>query len=350
MSRRRSHPGYIARSGPSFRVTLYDGVGGQVRFTVKPHAGERPDATRRRAEQAARVRHAELEVAARRRDDGLGAAPTVSGLADQFEAETLPKVSRGTATTYKCALKRVREFFTGALDLPVDRVRKAHVKRFLDWRAGRRYRKGAEGPVGPVSNRTLVKERTMLHTLFAYAEECEYRDGNPVAKVRRPKADVREPVILTDGEYGRLLLECADPALYLYAVVLGEAGLRDESEALWLRWEDVDLEGGFLAVVSGRGGHRTKSGKGRHVPLTKRLSDAFRGYLAAYAGATGWVFAHPTTARKHLRGGRIASMHKGLAAAAKRAGVDARWRPHDLRHRRVTTWIAEGRDVALLTA
>lgn len=43
---------------------------------------------------------------------------------------------------------------------------------------------------------------------------------------------------------------------------------------MWLRWEDVDLEEGFLQIVSGRNGHRTKSGKTRWVPMTSRLRQA----------------------------------------------------------------------------
>lgn len=48
--------------------------------------------------------------------------------------------------------------------------------------------------------------------------------------------------------------------LSLYVTTLGEAGVRCDSEALHLRWEDVDLEEGFLWISSGRDGHRTKSG------------------------------------------------------------------------------------------
>lgn len=346
MPRAKSHPGCLVRLGASFRVTLYDGEGSQVRFTVKGLPGEKITDTRRRAEQVARVRHAELQASAVRRADGLPGPVKVSQLADEFERDKLPKLAPGTAKTYLHTLARVREFFAGPRDLDVGRVRPGHVEQFLGWRAGRRLLKGHERPVGACSNRTLAKERTTLHTLFAMAERREYRDGNPVARTELPKSDPRMPVILSDEEYGRLLIECASPALYLYVVVLGEAGLRDESEALWLRWEDVDLDGGYLAVVSGRGGHRTKSGRGRHVPMTRRLADAFRNHLAAQPDAVGWVFSHPTSARSHLRGERVASMRESLVAAARRAELDPAWRPHDLRHRRVTTWIAAGKDVA----
>jgi len=340
--RMRKYPGCIERRGDAFRVHLTLG-GERHKFTVQTR-------DRRTAEQYARTKYAELAKQVERRQDGLPGVVTVSALLDQYEKDELPKLASNTQRSYRVTLAQVRVFFTGALNLPVDRVHAVHIKRFLSWRAARRLRKGKPAPIGGVlANRSLQRERTVLHTLFALAEECEYRDGNPVARTKKPKADPRSPILLTDAEYGRLLLECTDPTLYVYVVLLGEAGLRDESEALWVRWEDVNLDDGFLTIVSGRGGHRTKSGKGRFVPLTRLLANAFRTYRQKHGGE-GWVFAHGLTARKHQRGQRIASLRGGVMAAAKRAEIDAAWRPHDLRHRRVTTWLAAGKDVAKVRA
>src|SRR4051812_33581679 len=66
----------------------------------------------------------------------------------------------------------------------------------------------------------------------------------------------------------------------------------------------VDLEGGFLWIASTRA-HRTKGGKGRWVPLTPRLREAFRAHFAQYRFATyddersPWVFHHERTRRLH---------------------------------------------------
>ena len=59
--------------------------------------------------------------------------------------------------------------------------------------------------------------------------------------------------------------------------------MRCESEALQLRWEDVDLENGFVQVVSGRDQHRTKSGKSRDVPLSSECSLRSGSTLPAFA-------------------------------------------------------------------
>ncbi len=45
---------------------------------------------------------------------------------------------------------------------------------------------------------------------------------------------------------------------------------RETGRDLWIQWDDVDLEGGFLKIVTGRNGHRTKGGKSRWVPISPR--------------------------------------------------------------------------------
>jgi integrase len=138
--------------------------------------------------------------------------------------------------------------------------------------------------------------------------------------------------------------------LSLYITTLGEAGVRCDSEALHLRWEDVDLEEGFLWIASGRDGHRTKSGKGRWVPMTPRLRQAMREHFAHFRFATygdqrtPWVFHHLTSRRHAEAGQRIGVFRRGFKGAVVRAKLPAYLHQHDLRHRRVTTWLAAGGD------
>jgi len=249
-------------------------------------------------------------------------------------------------------MKPIRLYFAGDLRNPtLDRVRAGDVEGFLTWRRGYRVRTNEGGDVGTVPGRirerTVAKDRAVLHAIFAMAQRREYREGNPVSRTKAPKYDARQPVILSSEEYQRLLERCEDPTLRLYVLVLGETGARDESEALWLRWEDIDLDGGFLRIVSGRRGHRTKSGKDRWTPMTSALVAAMREHFAAHrlSGRSEWVFHHDRTRRHYHEGDRIRSLRTAVLAAAERAKLPAGWHLHDLRHRRVTTWLAEGRDV-----
>jgi integrase len=69
-------------------------------------------------------------------------------------------------------------------------------------------------------------------------------------------------VILDENQYSDLLKACdGRPMLALSVTTLGEAGVRCDSEALHLRWEDVDLEDGFLWIASGRDATGPRAGK-----------------------------------------------------------------------------------------
>jgi integrase len=153
-------------------------------------------------------------------------------------------------------------------------------------------------------------------------------------------------VILSDVDYELFLAMCSDPLLYLYVLTCGETGARCESEVLRLRWEDIDHDGRFLKIVSGRDGHRTKTGKSRWVPMTPRIAEALRSHVEERrAGARSpWVFHHTRTRRHHKKGDRIKSMRGAWKTAARRATVPNGFHLHDLRHRRVTTWLAEGKN------
>lgn len=132
----------------------------------------------------------------------------------------------------------------------------------------------------------------------------------------------------------------------LYVLMLGETGGRCESEVLWLRWEDIDLEESRIKVITGRGGHRTKGGKSRRVPVTARLLEALRDHFVAYRfGGSPWVFHHVRRNGHAERGERIRSLRRAVEGAAKRAAIPAGFRQHDLRHRRVTKWLVEGASV-----
>jgi integrase len=264
----------------------------------------------------------------------------------------MPTKAPGCRRSYAASVKPIRLFLVDRLSDPtVDQVRAGDIEGFLTWRRGHRVMTNDADEVvaivGKVQERTVAKDRAVLHAMFAMAERREYRDGNPVARTKAPKYDPRHPVILSNAEYQRLLEQCRDPIVRLYVLVLGETGARDESEALWLRWEDIDLDEGFMHIASGSNGHRTKTGRERWTPMTSPLLAAMREHFAAHrlSGWSDWVFHHDRTRRKHVRGQRIWSLRTAVRTAANRAKLPASWHLHDLRHRRVTTWLAEGKDV-----
>jgi site-specific recombinase XerD len=352
MPRRKRVPGNLERRGDSYRVRLcVDGK--RYKFTV-------PTTDRRVAESFAIKRARELQGQADRRTSDIATGMHVSTLLAEYEASVMPTLAAGTQAAYRDSLKIIRRYFVEPedevlesrpghrSDPTIDSVRAAHVQAFMTWR--RTYR--LDGLDAATHNRTIQKDRAVLRRIFAYADELEYREGNPVSRVKSPKPDERDPVILTDSQYEALLGQCEDrPMLRLYVLMLGETGARCKSEVMWLRWEDVHLDDGFLSIVTGRNGHRTKGGKTRWVPMTARLVTALRQHFARYRFAsydgqpTPWVFHHEISRAQHVAGSRIRSLHRSFASAAQRAKLPEGLHQHDLRHRRVTTWLADGGDV-----
>lgn len=341
MGRRADHPGHIQERGESsYRVTLRI-QGERKRYTVK--------GSRRDAENFARTKYQELERRTRRGGaDAIAGKTFVSDLLDRFERDEIPTLAAGTQESYGAAVKIFRLYFVDQRGDPeLEQLGRADIKGFLSWRKGFSLRKGRDN----VSAHTVACDLRVLHRMLNYAVDLELVSYNAASRVKAPKPDERTPVILSPDEFHRLL-EAAGredrPMLWLYLLLLSETGLRSASEALHLRWEDIDLQEGFLQVRSGRDGHRTKTGKSRWVPLTPRLRAALQEHAARFRMATydgkrsPWVFHQTRTRAKYQAGDRRKSFRTAFEAARRRAKLPADLRQHDLRHRRVTTWLAEG--------
>lgn len=345
MPRRPDHPGHLEkRGGDSWRLTLsVDGKRHRETFKARDQ---------RAAENYARRRHQELERRSMRRGPaGLAGEVYFSDLLRRFEDDELPTLAQGTQDSYAGSFKVFRVYFVDEQgDPPLERIGRADVKAFLKWRRTYSPREG----VDRVSAHTVARDLRVLHRLFNYGLDVELMEMNPAARVKAPKADPRSPVILTPDQLDQLLDAAGDerPMLRLYLLLLAETGMRADSEALHLQWEDVDLAGGFIHVRSGRDGHRTKTGKSRWVPMTPRLRTALQDHAAAFRMAvykgkrSPWVFHHTRSHRQYKAGDRIVrSFRAAFNKARKAAKLPKDLRMHDLRHRRITTWLAEGKDV-----
>jgi integrase len=351
-------PGTIRRRGVGWNVIIR--VEGE-RHEYGPRSVKLlRQASRTEVEEWVWHEYRRLVEQAKREADGAAGVVRFSELLRLFREHEIPTLSKGAAESYEDSFKLFTKYFVEMHDDPaLHEIRPAHVKEYLAWRRVSRQarpvakpRKGQRPPrpLPPVSNHTIARDRRALNRLLNYAVAMEYTDSNPCAAVPAPRADERTPHILSATEYERLLDACGDDdTLRLYVLVLAESGCRSYSEALHVRWEDVDLAGGFLNIVSGRDSHRTKAGKSRWTPLTPRLADALRAHMARHRLATyngvrsPWVFHHTQTQRNAKAGDRIKALEKRFRDAVERAGVP-RIRQHDLRHRRVTLWLAEGRN------
>lgn len=163
------------------------------------------------------------------------------------------------------------------------------------------------------------RELAVLKALFNRCVDWgKFEGANPVRRVKMNREDTGRMRHLEPEEEATLLAVAKEPLRTIILVGIN-AGLRIQSEALTLRWSDVDLRRGLLTVQAAY----AKSGQTRTIPLNKTLREAFEG-LKMRNGAGDFVFCRRD-------GQPLRSVRTAFATAcgkAKLAGVT----PHVLRH------------------
>ncbi len=227
--------------------------------------------------------------------------------------------------------------------MPLSRLRASDVEGLV-------VRLEAEGK-GPAARRTAY---TVLRRVLDAAVRDELLARNPAASVPRPRVDSAAGAsrFLDRDEVGALLAASRGGRLEPLVVLLAYTGLRI-GEALALRWEDVDLDGGQVRVTGTLGrvdgaATRTppKSARSRRaVALPAPALTVLRSWrtrqaaerLAATWWAEGeWVFTTPVgTVLDHSNAMKA---YKRLAAAAGVPGATF----HGLRHAAASVLLREG--------
>jgi integrase len=385
MSRHRKTVGCIERRGNAYRVSLCV-AGKRCRFTVKT-------TNRAIAEATAKSRYAELTNNAERAEKHRILSPQIAtdmlSLIQRYDDYDLATRKPQTQRCYRTSLTPLRAFF-GSHDNPdLVQVTPALVIEYATWRRnyhpngtpGRppakprtkdREKELTNRPkrATPIAERTVRKDLRILRLVFRRAEMEELRRDNPVSKAipQLPKIPKFHPVILSDQELLTLLGATEhNPMLWFYTLLLSESGVRCDSEALFLRWEDFDLNDGMIHIATGRdadgiahtisrpGNHDTKTEESRVVPITAHLRNAIiehRRFMDQRYGSqeftSPWVFHHTTTDRGISAGDRIQCFRKPFMRAARIAKIRLGFRQHDLRHRRVTTWLGAGHSAQIV--
>lgn len=304
------------------------------------------DLDEKAAARKARSRYDEL-ADQRKRDVG---SVSFSRFLKRWEREHVSTLSEGSQAKYGVEARAFRTFFRDLHDDPhVGDLSKGLVKRFVSWR--RVHRPDGTDRDEPLADVTVGASLSILSSMLSHAVDAEYLDANPAKRLQnKPSGSGREAYILSPEEYEKLLEALEDrPMAGTYALVVGETGLRTQSEATWLRWEDIDWQGHGLNVVAQRDGHTTKTDESRWVPASDRLMEALREHAARfrfqqYGGKPSpWVFHHVVGHRNRKAGDRVKRFTASLKKAAEKAGIPDRWRPYDLRHMRLTRWGETGK-------
>jgi integrase len=161
--------------------------------------------------------------------------------------------------------------------IPLSRLTASQIRAFYAklQESGRLDGKGGLDPA------TVERCHSLLKQALQQAVDDDLLLKNPAAKVKPPRSQRKEMVVLDKDQTAALLSAAANARarntpLYLPVLVLATTALR-RNECLGLRWQDLDLERGLLTVnqtlVEMKGGVRVKpSPKNDSSRRTIRLS------------------------------------------------------------------------------
>lgn len=180
---------------------------------------------------------------------------------------------------------------------------------------------------------TVVQELRTIRNMIVWAHELGYRREEP-PKVKMPKCERRIIEVPTQAEVDALMTALPSDSHRVYYSMLWAMGLR-KSEALALRWRDINFETGE-AIVKGKGN------KWRAVYAPGWLVRKLEMMRSAQEGAPD----DPVFLSQ--KGGALHEVACTLRRAVKRAGIRKRLTPHILRHFFATQTLTNGVDLQTL--
>ena len=206
-------------------------------------------------------------------------------------------------------------------------------------------------PLG-LSARTVLHHHRVLHAALEQAVKWQLLARNPADAVRAPRPEAKEMDVLDEAGIVCLLDAAKGTALYIPVLLAATTGMR-RGEVLGLRWQDVDLKTGTVAVRQALS--RTKAGPVFTTPKTAKSKRTLA--LPAIARKALKVH-HKQQAEARLRLGPVFRDH-GLVCPAedgrpwhpgtltssfrdltKRAGIRSTF--HGLRHSHATLLLRQG--------
>jgi integrase len=183
---------------------------------------------------------------------------------------------------------------------------------------------------------TVVRYLAVLSHLYSIARlDWGYQLLNPINGVRKPRvsnARTRRP---SKAELEAILVHLGSHEMRIFILLLVETAMR-RSELFKLRWDRVDLQGGFVQLWD------TKNGDDRVVAISKQASNYFRS-LDSSSGGRVFNFQHVDTPSKAFsRAVKRAREHYAVMTPKPSETFLVNLRLHDMRHEATSSLFEKG--------
>lgn len=246
------------------------------------------------------------------------------------------QVSATTATRYAASLKGMEPEL---LPLFIDEIAKATVLAIVKRRRA------------IVSMATVRRDLTALSSVLTFAEDQDYREGNPALDRLRKLKERRDPIVLPEHAHiARVLARASAVESALIRTALA-AGCR-QAELVYAERRNLDLARKQLTVVG-------KGNKLRAIGLDDGICEMLRA-LPARIGCR-WLFWQDVKSRSGRQEAQplrwIANRFRNLVKAAMKAAQKSaqenghdkpdfrRFTFHHLRHRHAVDWLKAGKSI-----
>ena len=173
-----------------------------------------------------------------------------------------------------------------------------------------------------VSKSTACRRMGIVRAAYHWAARWGLLPTNPLAGLQLASPAPQTPDPPTAREARRLYATAAPHVQRVIALGMATGARIGPSELFRLRWTDIDTRGAVLRMPNAAKGARAEA---REVPLRQDVLRLLRRWEAEDAGnGCPWVI--------HYRGRPVRSISRAWRNALRRAGIERRIRPYDLRH------------------
>jgi integrase len=181
-----------------------------------------------------------------------------------------------------------------------------------------------------ISKATVNRETAFLKTMLNYAVRRGWLSENPLKGYKLYKEKLNKLRTLSEEEF-KAFCNSASDLLKPILVMAYCTGMR-KSEILDLKWENVDLDEGYIRV------EETKNDEPRIIPINKMLNDILNS--VQYTSSEQNVFLN-------IKGEPVKEFKTAFNGALRRSGVK-KFTFHDLRHTFATNLVMNKVDLVTI--